>query len=1062
MKQGIAGNIAKFFISSKLSLLLMLAFLLIGMYSTYLIPREEEPQIQVPIADIMVGFPGASPEEIESRIAKPLEKIITNITGIEHVYANSMQGQALIIAQFYVGEDVERSLVKLYNEIYKNMDKMPQGMSMPMIKSRAIDDVPALSLTFWGENYDDFQLRQITDEVAQELKKIKEVAQITAIGGRKRALKVEVDPTKLSAFGIDFMELSQMLQGQNAQMNAGKALQNNAEIIISSGNFITSKSELAQLVIGFHQQQPIYLHQVATITDGPEDPIQYVSFAYGGASKTQLEKQPSAYPAVTLSITKLQGADAMKTAESVKSHIQQLKKELIPDDLEVTVTRNYGETASEKVSELLAHLIGAVIAVTIVVMLAMGWRGGLVVFLSVPVTFALTLFAYYYMGYTLNRITLFALVFVTGIVVDDSIIIAENMHRHFQNRKASLLEASLYAINEVGNPTILATFTVIASVLPMAFVGGLMGPYMSPMPIGASIAMLFSLIVALTITPYLGYRLLRSKHQNNEHGHNELNQSRIYKIYHKLVFPLLQSRGKRWGFLAVTMVLLLGSMAMFGIKGVAVKMLPFDNKNEFQVVIDMPEGTSLEMTNAVAAEIGQYLRVRPEVVHFQSYVGTASPITFNGLVRHYDLRRGSNVADISVSLRHKNERDDQSHAIAKRLRDEIQQIGSKYKANIKMVEVPPGPPVLSTIVAEIYGPDYEQQINIASQLEHLLRNTENVVDVDSYVEAPQVRYNFKVDKVKAAQLGIMSGQLVQNLSLALGNRPVSTLYQPNEVEPVGISLKLSNADKSSIDRLKQLPIKNQRGQLITIGDLVTIEKTTQPYTIYRKNQQRVVYVLADMAGDLESPVYSILDISDRLGEINVPDGYQVNELYNGQPTEEFNYTLKWDGEWQITYEVFRDLGIAFGVVLIFIYMLIVGWFENFKTPIVMMVAIPLSLIGIVAGHMIMGAYFTATSMIGFIALAGVMVRNSVLIIDFIQISLNEGKSLKQAIIEAGAVRTTPILLTAGTVVIGAFVILFDPIFQGLAISLMGGTIASTGLTLIVVPLVYYMIERKRK
>jgi len=509
------------------------------------------------------------------------------------------------------------------------------------------------------------------------------------------------------------------------------------------------------------------------------------------------------------------------------------------------------------------------------------------------------------------------------------------------------------------------------------------------------------------------------------------------------------------------MILLLGSMAMFGLKGVAVKMLPFDNKNEFQVVIDMPEGTSLEMTNAVTAEIGQYLRLRPEVVHFQSYVGTASPITFNGLVRHYDLRRGANIADIAVSLRHKDERDDQSHGIAKRLRGEIQQIGAKYKANIKIVEVPPGPPVLSTIVAEIYGPDYETQIDLASQLENLLRNTENVVDVDSYVEAPQTRYHFKVDKVKAAQLGVLSGQLVQNMMFALGNRPITQLYQPNSVEPVGITLKLSNADKSAIDRLKQLPIKNQQGQMLTIGDLVSIEKTTQPYTIYRKNQQRVVYVLADMAGDLESPVYSILDISDRLGELKVPEGYQVNELYNGQPEEEFDYTLKWDGEWQITYEVFRDLGIAFGVVLIFIYMLIVGWFENFKVPIVMMVAIPLSLIGIVAGHMLLGAYFTATSMIGFIALAGVMVRNSVLIIDFIQISLNDGKSLKQAIIEAGAVRTTPILLTAGTVVIGAFVILFDPIFQGLAISLMGGTIASTGLTLIVVPLVYYMIERKR-
>lgn len=1063
MKQGIAGKIAQFFIGSKLSVLLMIAFLLIGLYSTYLIPREEEPQIQVPIADILVAYPGASAKEVESRLTKPLEKIVTNITGIEHVYSTSMQGQVMLIAQFYVGENVENSLVKLYNEIYKNMDHFPQGVSMPLVKSRAIDDVPALSLTLWGETYDDFQLRQISAEIVQELKKIKQVAKVATIGGRKRAFKIVTDPAKLTAFSIDFLQLSQMLQGQNQQLDAGKVLQQNQELVISAGSFIRTKAELEQLVVGYVQQQPVYLHQIARVEDGPEDPSQYVSFAYGGGAQEQLTQQPSAYPAVTLAITKLQGADAMETAEAVKAKIAQLRKTLIPNNLEVSVTRNYGETASEKVSELLAHLIGAIVAVTIVVMLAMGWRGGLVVFLSVPVTFALTLFAYYYMGYTLNRITLFALVFVTGIVVDDSIIIAENMHRHFQLKKANLLEAALYAINEVGNPTILATFTVIASVLPMAFVGGLMGPYMSPMPIGASIAMLFSLIVALTITPYLGYRLLLSKDHTASASADEgdVSQSRIYRLYEKLTLPLLESRWKRWSFLGITTVFLLGAMMMFGIKGVAVKMLPFDNKNEFQVVIDMPEGTPLEMTNAVTAEIGQYLRVRPEVVHFQSYVGTASPITFNGLVRHYDFRRGANVADISVSLQHKDERDDQSHDIAKRLRPEIQRIGRKYKANIKLVEVPPGPPVLSTIVAEIYGPDYAEQIKLAKQVEGLLRATENVVDVDSYVEHPQQNYHIKVDKVKAAQLGVLSGQLVQNLRQALGNQPIGQVYKPTAAEPVSILLKLDHADKNSIDRIKQLPITTKMGQSLTIGDLVTIEKTTVSQTIYRKNQQAVVYVLADMAGDLESPVYSILEMSDKLGELPLPAGYQLAELYNGQPTDEFDYTLKWDGEWQITYEVFRDLGIAFGVVLIFIYMLIVGWFENFKTPIVMMVAIPLSLIGIVLGHWLLDAYFTATSMIGFIALAGVMVRNSVLIIDFIQISLAEGKPLKTAIIEAGAVRTTPILLTAGTVVIGAFVILFDPIFQGLAISLMGGTIASTGLTLIVVPLVYYMIERKR-
>ena len=751
----------------------------------------------------------------------------------------------------------------------------------------------------------------------------------------------------------------------------------------------------------------------------------------------------------------------MKISEKILSHVENLKKTLLPSDVHVEVTRNYGETASHKVGELLLHLGVAILAVTILVMLAMGWRGGLVVFLSVPLTFALTLFSYYMLGYTLNRITLFALVFVVGIVVDDSIIIAENMHRHFKMKRLPFKQAAIYAINEVGNPTILATFTVIAAILPMAFVSGMMGPYMSPMPIGASIAMLLSLFVALTVTPYLGYHLLREKHTEEEKEEKGLETSWIFKIYKKIEQPLLDNSKKRNLMFLVTIVLLFGSMLMFFTKSVAVKMLPFDNKNEFQIVVDMPEGTALERTAVVTKEIAQYLSTVPEVVNYQNYIGTSAPITFNGLVRHYDLRGGSNMADIQVNLLHKEDRDLQSHDIAKVVRTEVQNIAKKYGANVKIVEVPPGPPVLSTLVAEIYGPNYEEQIKVANQVKTILENTADVVDTDWMVEAPQVEYKLEIDREKAMLNGIAPQQVVGNLTYLLREMPVSNLYDEASVDPVGIVLSLDDADKTSLQDIQNLKIKGSQGNVIPVSDLVNVKEGTLKNTIYRKDQKRVVYVLADMAGDLESPVYAILGMNEKLQQMKLPKGYSVSELYLGQPESEDDFTVKWDGEWQITLEVFRDLGTAFLVVIIIIYMLIVGWFQNFKTPLVMMVAIPLSLVGIVLGHWILGAFFTATSFIGMIALAGVMVRNSVLLIDFIEIRLNDGIPMKQAIIEAGAVRTTPILLTTGAVVIGASIILFDPIFQGLAISLVAGAIVSTLLTLIVVPLIYYITERKK-
>ncbi|MBP8850801.1 MAG: efflux RND transporter permease subunit [Breznakibacter sp.] len=1062
MNEGLSGQIAKAFIKSKLTILLMVTFLLVGGYSTFLIPREEEPQIVIPIADVFIGFPGGTPSDLETKIVAPLEKIISNIKGVEHVYSTAMKDQAMLTVQFYVGEDIERSQVKLYSELMRNMDQMPQGATMPLIRTRAIDDVPVLGITLWSDKYDDYSLKQISEVLASEIKKIKDVAQINIIGGRNRELKITPDRSKMEINNIDMLSLSKHISASNAQLSSGQMLSTDTAYWVESGSFLSTAQDVENLIIGMNGGQPVYLKQIANVEEGAATPSKYVYFGYGKASEdVRATTYRSEYPAITLSISKKKGADAMRLSDEILSKVDGTKKNLLVQDIHVDITRNYGETASEKVSELLFHLFIAIVVVTLFVMLAMGWRGGLVVFLSVPVTFALTLFAYYFMDYTLNRITLFALVFITGIVVDDSIIIAENMHRHFKMRRMPFYQAAIYAINEVGNPTILATLTVIAAVLPMAFVSGMMGPYMSPMPIGASIAMMLSLIVALTLTPYFGYLFLRTKKENDHHhDSNELEQSMIYRIYYRSISPLLESRRKRWAFMLGVVVILIGSMMLFFTQSVVVKMLPFDNKNEFQVVIDMPEGTTLEKTAAVTREIAQYISKHPEVVSYQNYIGTAGPISFNGLVRHYDLRSGSNVADIQINLTDKKERKLQSHDIAKEMRPHIQKIAERFNANAKIVEVPPGPPVLSTVVTEIYGPDYDMQIAVAAQVKDILSQTTDMVDVDWMVEDAQPSWYFEVNKIKAMQYGIAPAQVVATLNTALSGATLGTLHQTKSYSPIRIQLQMSDADVSNINDLKTLKMINSQGISIPLGDLVEIKRTEREKSIFRKDQRRVVYVVAEMAGKLESPSYGMSKVSDRLNEIKLPAGYTLTEAYSGTTQNEENFTLKWDGEWQITYEVFRDLGIAFMVVILIIYMLIVGWFQNFMVPVVMLAAVPLSLIGIILGHWMMDAFFTATSMIGFIALAGVMVRNSVLLIDFINIRLEDGVELKQAIIEAGAVRTTPILLTAGAVALGAIIILFDPIFQGLAISLIGGTITSTFLTLIAVPLLYFKMQRK--
>ncbi|NTW48812.1 MAG: efflux RND transporter permease subunit [Chlorobiales bacterium] len=1060
MKEGIAGKLAKTFIDSKLTPLLLLTALLLGLVSTMLTPKEEEPQIVVPLVDIYVPYPGGTAKEVEERVTKPLEKAISEIQGVKYVYSASRPDFAVITVRYEVGENTEQSLVRLWATMMKYMDKMPPG-TFPLLKNISIDDVSILNLTLWSNKYGPYELRRVSASLMDEIKKIEDVADVQIKGGLKRQVRVTLDQAKMKAYQVTPLQIAQQIQGANQQVTSGSFQKVNQEFVVRTGEFLRTTDEIKNLVVGVAGTNPVYLKDVAQIIDGPEEVSNYTFYGVGAGSKDTLQSidRSQEYPAVTIEVSKRKGADAMKIAEEVIEKTNKLKGALIPADIHVTETRNYGETASNKVETLLEHLFVAIVSVTIVVGLFLGWRGAAVTFVAVPISFALTLFVYYVFGYTLNRVTLFALIFVTGIVVDDAIIVVENIERHFRMKRLPPLQAAIAAISEVGNPTILATFTVIAAVLPMIFVSGLMGPYMSPMPIGASLATLFSLFVALIGTPWLAYRFLGGHHDGDEVY--DIKKSSAYKVYNKILSPLMEDVKKRWLVLGGVAGLLILSIALIPMRMVELKMLPFDNKSEFQVIVDMPEGTTLEQTARVTKELAAYLKTVPEVANYQYYVGTPAPINFNGLVRHYYLRQGSNMADIQVNLLGKSDRSAQSHDIAKRVRPDVQKIAKKFGARAKVVEVPPGPPVLSTLVAEIYGPEYGKQIELARKVRDIFDQTEGVVDVDWMVEDDQPVYSFVVDKQKAALRGVNTEQVVHTLRMALSGTEVGVLHSPSEVEPVGIQLRLTHQDRSSVQDLSHIYVRSQTNQMVPVSDLVRIEQKTEDKTIYRKNQKRVVYVTADVAGVVESPVYAMLGMDDKIKQIKTSEGYAIDPLYRAEPSLEEDLAMKWDGEWQITYEVFRDLGAAFAVVLVIIYILIIGWFQSFKTPLVMMISIPLSLVGILPGHFIHGAFFTATSMIGMIALAGVMVRNGVLLIDFIELRLEDGVPLKEAIIESAAVRTRPILLTAAAVVIGAFIILFDPIFQGLAISLVWGSVLSTGLTLGVVPLVYYMTEKNK-
>jgi multidrug efflux pump subunit AcrB len=1072
MSQGLAGAFAKSFINSKLTPLLILASILLGVLAVTLLPREEEPQIKVPMVDVMVAVPGFTAKEVEDRVTAPMEKLIWEISGVEYIYSISRPEEALVIVRFLVGEDVERSLVKLNQKLQSNFDKIPPGVSFPLLKPRSIDDVPILALTFHSATEDHYSLRRLAAEIEDHVKQVKDVSETVIIGGLRRQLRVQLDPEALTARGLDPLSVIPILQQANRQSKAGTLTRRNQEIVIETGGFLRDAADLERVVLGVYRGAPVYLRDVAHVLDGPEELAQVVLFGAGAASGASRAEEA----AVTLSIAKRPGTNAITVANKVLAKIDHLRAKILPSDITMTITRHYGETAEEKSNELLLHMMIAVVSVSILILISLGWRESIIIALAIPSTLALTLLVFYLTGFTLNRITLFALIFSIGILVDDAIVVVENITRHLHlpaNQRRPWGKVAIEAVSEVGNPTILATWAVIAAVFPMAFVGGLMGPYMRPIPIGATAAMLFSLIVAFVVTPWAAVRVLGWKGgQSHLAGHGDEKEAWTTRMYRRLMGELIHKSRTRRFFLFGISVALLAAFGLVGIGWVQVKMLPFDNKNEFQIVINMPEGSSLEETAQAAREIAHTVGDEPEVINYQIYAGTSAPFNFNGLVRHYFLRRGAHIADIQVNLLPKGDRSAQSHDIAKRVRPRVDEIAGKYRARVAVAEVPPGPPVLQTLVAEIYGPTDSSRTQLARKVREIFKSTAGVVDIDTYEEENQDKLTFVIDHEKAALHGISAEMIAQTLRVAVAGVQVDILHRANEREDIQMVLELPRSQKSGPQDLLDLQIRSPHsGQtgatpiLVPLSELVRAEKGIVDKTIYRKNLMPVTYIIGDVAGERESPVYAIMDMNRQLEKLDMT-GYggsdaQLRVLNASQPFSIMEPALKWDGEWHITIEVFRDLGLAFAAVLVLIYILMVGWFQSLLTPLVVMAAIPFSLIGILPAHGAMGAFFTATSMIGFMAGAGIVIRNSIILVDFIELRLHEGMPLAEAVIDAGAVRFRPMLLTAGAVIVGAGVILFDPIFQGLAISLMAGEVASLLISRVAVPILYYAGNRKK-
>jgi multidrug efflux pump subunit AcrB len=1064
-RPGLSGRIAALFIGSKLTPLIMLGALLLGLFAVVVTPREEEPQIIVPMADVWLPFPGASAKIVEEQLTKPFERKISEIKGVEYVYSISRPGGSLIIVRFYVGQPMEDSLVDLYDKLMSNQDLLPPGASPFLVKPKDVNDVPIVTLTLSSERYGEFELRRLAEQVLEEAKKVPGTSAGFIVGGRPRELRVQIDPTRLKAYGLTPLQVAGVIRGENQALPTGRFESRNQSFLVETGRFIRSREDVEALVVGVNEQRPVYLRQVADVADGPAEAGSYVWHGVGKGSGVKGEGT-GATPAVTLAIAKQAGTNAVTIASAVIRKVEELKGIFIPSEVRVTVTRDYGETAREKADELLWHLFIAVVAVVAFLGFALGPRPAFVVSIAIPLTLALTLFTSMLIGYTINRVTLFALIFSIGILVDDAIVVVENTYRHLTMRLRPHEEASIRAVDEVGNPTILATFTVIAALLPMAFVSGLMGPYMRPIPVNASIAMFFSLLVAFVVIPWFCQTCYRPGATVAGVDHEGDEQGMTARLYRRLLSPLLAHPVLAALFLGLVAVLLVASSLLFYTRHVVVKMLPFDNKSELQLVIDMPEGTTLEETARVTQALGRYVQTVPEVRDYQAYVGAASPFNFNGLVRHYYLRQLPHEADIQINLVAKDERTAQSHEIARRLRPSVQEIAREYGANVKVVEVPPGPPVQSVLVGEIYGPDYSRQMAVARDVRKLFEATPGVVDVDDYIEADQVKYVFTVDRAKAALAGIPSEDIVQTLRVALEGANVGLVHMPQEKSPVQIMLRLPLAERTGLEHIGEIGLRTTAGGIVQLSELLTVEQTVQDKAIYHKNQKPVVYVVADVGGpgaeQAESPVYGVLGVGKKVESYRPPEGYKVEQYYAAQPWSEERIGMKWDGEWQITYETFRDMGIAFAVAMLLIYLLIVGQFQSFVTPLIIMAPIPLTLIGILPGHWLTGSYFTATSMIGFIALAGIIVRNSILLVDFIQLQEQAGVSLAEAVMKAGIIRTRPILLTAAALMVGAFVIILDPIFQGLAVSLLFGVGASTLLTLIVIPLLYYHVVGYRR
>jgi multidrug efflux pump subunit AcrB len=1059
---GISGRIAKFFLTSQLTPLIALMAAILGLFAIAVTPREEEPQINVTMANVFIPFPGASSKDVEQLVATPAEQVLSQIAGIDHVYSVSRPGMAVLTVQYKVGEDRTQALVRLYDAIQANRDWVSPnlGVGEPIIKPTGIDDVPIVTLTLWtrDEARGAFELEQAAHAAEAEIKRINGTREVYTVGGPGNVVRVIMDPERMAAFRISAKDIRDALQVSNASQPAGTLTSNNQEILVQTGTFLTGANDVRQLVTGVFNGRPVYLSDIATVSAGPNQPANYVWYGAGkGGEHAELAGQE--FPAVTLAISKKAGENAVDVANQVIERMASLKGAVIPEGIEVSVTRNYGATADEKAKKLIQKLIFATASVVLLVLWALGKREAVIVGTAVLLTLAATLFASWAWGFTLNRVSLFALIFSIGILVDDAIVVVENIHRRTALDHDGMEAIIPRAVDEVGGPTILATFTVIAALLPMAFVTGLMGPYMSPIPINASIGMLISLAIAFVVTPWLAFRLLKNIQ------HHEQDNSKLTRLFHDRLTPFLGGdsgkpmRKKLWKWIAIAIVL---SVSLAVVKLVILKMLPFDNKSEFQVVVDMPVGTPLEKTTQVLHDIGEILDTVEEVADYQVYAGTASPINFNGLVRQYYLRSGAEVGDIQVNLVDKHDRKRKSHEIAQALRPAIEAVAKNHGADVKVVEVPPGPPVMSPIVAEVYGPDYDAQIKVAKEVRKVFEKSEGIVAIDDTVEDDAQRFVLRVLQNKAAVAGVAQKDIVSTMKMGLSGEDVTPIHGGTSKYEIPVRITLAPERQNSMDELLKLTVRGNNGNLVPLSELVEVVPSEREKTIYHKDLLPVVFVVGDMGGKLDSPLYGLFGMRGEISDRELKEGGTLSEYFITQPDDPYaGFSLKWDGEWKVTYETFRDMGIAYAVGLVLIYLLVVAQFGSYVTPLIIMAPIPLTIIGVMPGHALMGAQFTATSMIGMIALAGIIVRNSILLVDFINQQVGEGMDFQKAVILAGATRAKPIVLTGAAAMMGAFFILDDPIFSGLAVSLIFGIFVSTLLTLVVIPVLYYAANYKK-